>query len=73
MVFAKSKGKNIINRCHKNFDNKKFEEELKEHLFSVLNFDSFHSTLKTTLRPICTIKAKGYAKQQSTLHDKNPL
>ena len=58
MVFAKSKRKNIINCCHENFDNKKFEEELKEHLFSVLNFGSFHSTLKTSLDRFALLKQK---------------
>ena len=58
MVFAKSKRKNIINRCHENFDNKKFEEVLKEHLFSVLNFGSFHSTLKMSLDRFALLKQK---------------
>ena len=36
-------------RFLKNFDNEKFEEERKKHLSSVLDFESFHLTFKTTL------------------------
>ena len=39
-IFAKSKPKKIFYRCYKNFDNEKFEEELKKHLSSVLDFES---------------------------------
>ena len=34
-------------RCYKNFDNEKFEEELKNHLSSVLDFQLFHLAFKT--------------------------
>ena len=39
-TFAKGKPKKIFYRCYKNFDNEKFEEELKKHLSSVLDFES---------------------------------
>ena len=56
-TFAKGKPKKIFYRCYKNCDNEKFEEELKKHLSSVLDFESFHLAFKTT---------------QSILRDKNP-
>ena len=53
---------NLLERCqdphlpkvnlknyYKNFDNEKFEEDLKNHLSSVQDFESFHVAFKTTL------------------------
>ena len=48
-TFAKAKAKNICYPYYKNCDNEKFEEELKKHLSSVLDFESFHLAFKTTL------------------------
>ena len=48
-IFAKGKPKKIFYRCYENFDNEKFEEELKKHLPSVLDFESFHFAFKTIL------------------------
>ena len=48
-TFAKGKPKKIFYRRYKNFDNEKFEEEVKTHLSSVLDFESFHAAFKTTL------------------------
>ena len=45
-TFAKGKPKKIRYLCYKKFDNEKFEEELKKHLSSVLDFES--STLHIT-------------------------
>ena len=47
-TFAKGKSKKMFYLCYKNFDNEKFEEELKKHLSSVLDFESFHLAFKTT-------------------------
>ena len=47
--FVKGRPKKIFYRCYKNFDNEKFEEELKKHLSSVLDFELFHLAFKTTL------------------------
>ena len=41
-TFAKEKPKRMFYRCYKNFDNKKFEEELPKKLLSVSDFESFH-------------------------------
>ena len=48
-TFAKDKPKQIFCGYHKNFDYKKFQEELKNHLSSALDFESFHLASKTTL------------------------
>ena len=40
-TFAEGKPK-IFYLCYRNFDNEKFDEELKKHLPSVLDFESFH-------------------------------
>ena len=75
-TFAKGKPKKIFYRCYKNFDNEKFEEELKKHLSSVLDFETFHLAFKTTLDRFAPLQqkvvTKNCAKQQSTFHDKNP-
>ena len=47
-TFTKGKPKNIFYGCYKNFDNEKFEE-LKNHLSSVQDFESFHLAFKTAL------------------------
>ena len=47
-TFAKGKFKNIFYRYCENFDIEKFEEEVKQHLSSVLDFESFHLAVKTT-------------------------
>ena len=46
---AKGKPKKICHPCYKNCDSKKFEEEPKKHLSSVLDFESFHLEFKTTV------------------------
>ena len=48
-TFIKDKPKKIFYRCYKNFENEKFEEELKKHLYSVIDFESFYLAFKTTL------------------------
>ena len=50
--------KKIFYRCYKNFDNEKFEEELKKHLSSVLDFQSFYLAFKTTLDRFAPLKQK---------------
>ena len=48
-TFTKGKPKKIFYGCYKNFDNEKFEEELKKHLSSVQDFKLFHIAFKTAL------------------------
>ena len=48
--------KKILYRCYKNFNNKKFEEEKKKHLSSVLDFESFHLEFKTILERFAPLK-----------------
>ena len=48
-TFTKGKPKKIFYGCYKNFDNEKFEEELKKHLSSLQDFQSFLLAFKTTL------------------------
>ena len=57
-TFAKGKPKKIFYRCYKNCDNEKFEEELKKHSCSVLDFESFHLAFKTTLDRFAPLKQK---------------
>ena len=57
-TFAKGKPKKIFYRCYKNCDNENFEEELKKHLSSVLDFESFHSAFETTLDRLAPLKHK---------------
>ena len=71
-TFAKGKPKKVFYRCYKNFDNEKLEEELKKHLSSVLNLESFHFAFKKSLDRLTPLQQKSCAKQQSTFHDKNP-
>ena len=55
-TFAKGKPKKIFYRCYKNFDNEKFQEELKKHFSSVLDFESFHLAFKTTINRFPPLK-----------------
>ena len=48
-TFTNGKPKKVFYGCYKNFDNEKFEEELKKHLSSVQDFESFHLAFITTL------------------------
>ena len=48
-TFTKGKPKKIFYGCYKNFDKEKFKEELKKHLSSAQDFDSFHLAFKTTV------------------------
>ena len=57
-TFIKGKPKKILCRCYKNFENEKFEEELKKHLSSVLDFESFYLAFKTTLDWFALLKQK---------------
>ena len=40
-TFTKGKPRKMFYRCYKNFDNKKFEEELQNQLLSVSDSESF--------------------------------
>ena len=57
-TFDKCKPKKIIYGCYKNFDDEKFEEELKHHLPSVLDFGLFHLAFKTTVDRFAPLKQK---------------
>ena len=58
-TFAKGKPKKIFYHCYKNCDDEKFEmKELKKHLSSVLDFESFHLAFKTTLDRFGPLKQK---------------
>ena len=57
-TFVKGKPKKVFYRCYKNFDNEKFEEELKKHLSSVLDFESFQLAFKTALDRFAPLKQK---------------
>ena len=49
---------NLFYRCHRNFDNKKFEEELEKQLLSVSDFESFHFAFKVILNQFAPLKQK---------------
>ena len=57
-TFAKGKPKKMFYRCYKNFDNKKFEEELQKQLLSVSDFESFHFAFKVILNQFAPLKQK---------------
>ena len=57
-TFAKGKPKRMFYRCYKNFDNKKFEEELQKQLLSVSDFESFHFAFKVILNRLASLKQK---------------
>ena len=57
-TLATGKAKKIFYPCYKNFDNEKFEEEIKKRLSSVLDFESFHLAFKTTLDRFAPSKQK---------------
>ena len=56
--FATGKPKKLFYGGYQNSDNEKFEEELKKHLFSVLDFELFHLAFKTTLDQFAHLKQK---------------
>ena len=45
-------------RCYKNFDNKRFEEELEKQLLSVSDFESFQFAFKVILNQFVLLKLK---------------
>ena len=57
-TFAKGKPKKIFYRYYKNFNNEKFEEELKKHLSSVLDFELFQLAFETTLDQFAPLQQK---------------
>ena len=58
LTFAKGKPKKMFYRCYKNFDNKKFEEELQKQLLSVSDFESFQFAFKVILNQFAPLKQK---------------
>ena len=64
-TFATVNLRKIFYRCHKNFDNEKFEEELKTHWRRTKNAFIFSARfwivplcIQNDSRPICTFKTK---------------
>ena len=57
-TFAKGKPKKMFYRCYRNFDNKKFEEELQKQLPSVSDFESFQFAFKVILNQFAPLKEK---------------
>ena len=57
-TFAKGKPKKMFYRCYRNFDNKKFEEELQKQLPSVSDFESFQFAFKVILNQFAPLKQK---------------
>ena len=55
---AKGKPERIFYRCYKNFDNKRFEEELQKQLLSVSDFESFQFAFKVILNQFAPLKQK---------------
>ena len=47
--FIKGKPTKMFYRCHRNFNNKKFEEELQKQLLAVSDFESFQFAFKVIL------------------------
>ena len=56
--------KNIL-QLLQNFDNEKFEEELKRHLSSTLDFELFHLAFKATLDQFAPSKQNARDDNQS--------
>ena len=57
-TFAKGKPKKMFYRCYKNFDNKRFEEELQKQSLSVSDFESFQFAFKVILNQFTPLKQK---------------
>ena len=57
-TFTKGKPKEMFYRCYRNFDNKKFEEELQKQLLSVSDFESFQFAFKVILNQFAPLKQK---------------
>ena len=57
-TFAKGKPKKMFYRCNRNFDNKKFEEELQKRLSSVSDFESFQVAFKVIFNQFAPLKQK---------------
>ena len=57
-TFAKGKPKKMFYRYYKNFDNKRFEEELQKQLLSVSNFEPFQFAFKVILNQFAPLKQK---------------
>ena len=56
-VFAKGKFNNMFYRCYKNFENGKFEEEIKNPLVPMSGFESFHLAFKFNLNQFQYVKS----------------
>ena len=57
-AFTKGKPKKILYGCYKNFDNEKYEEELKLFLSLVQDFESFYLAFKMTLDQFVRLNEK---------------
>ena len=57
-TFTKGKPKKMSYGCYKNFDNEKYEEELKFVFIFSQKFESLHLALKTTLDQFVRLNKK---------------
>ena len=57
-TFTKGKPKKMFYRLYRNFDNKKFVEELQKQLLSVSDFESFQFAFKVILNQYGPLKQK---------------
>ena len=69
-AFARDKPKKIFYCCQKNFDNEKFEVELKKHLSSALDFEWLHLAFKTTLERFASLQQKAVPNNNQTFMTK---
>ena len=72
-TFVKRKPKRMFYCCYKNFDNKKFEEELLKQLPSVSDFESFHFPFKVILNQLASLKQKLKRNNNQPFMTKKPL
>ena len=59
-TFAKGKPKTIYYRCFKNFEQNKFNEELKKRISIDLSFEAFLEIFQSTLDRFAPYKQKKY-------------
>ena len=57
-IFAKVKPKTIYDRCFKNFEQNKFNEELKKRISIDLSFEAFLEIFQSTLDRFAPYKPK---------------
>ena len=71
-TFTKGKPKKMFYRCYRNFDNKKFEEELQKHIPSVSDFESFQFAFKVISNQFVPLRQKLIKNNNQPFYDKSP-